>query len=112
MKDDNTLRGHVEFTWETFIEMECLQDDSILYHRYIGMANPGGSAWDSFEEDLNRTSGFYHNFLSAIKSLYPEVLENIKIYDFPGSGSRCYSSHVRRSSGDELDRYLRWRSLD
>lgn len=69
--------------------------DTPLYIRYIGMSQHV-NAWTRYKQDLSqRTDGLYGFFIDTVASLCPDVLRDVKIYNF----QTARMSAMRRPDG-------------
>ena len=69
--------------WVDFLRsVTRIEDSTIIYIRYIGMAGGRRTGWDRFEEDLkNRKSGILYAFMGTLVNEYPEVLEKAQVHE-------------------------------
>jgi hypothetical protein len=83
-------------------------DDRMLYMRYVGMGEPGETAWDRFTEDVKRLkSGVLGAFLEELVNRYPKVYDASECHEIlPASYVRSRIPAPKKVTMDDRERIL------
>jgi hypothetical protein len=73
--------------WSTFIELNKLHDNQLLYVRYIGMSQSlGTTGWKRFHDDLSqRKNGILAAFTEEILRNYPTAFRATEVHEIMGA---------------------------